>query len=809
MIDKNRLKMLSNYLKIAIRSLLRYKGYASINLLGLGLGLMAGILIMVYVLDELSFDQFHTKRDRVYRVNTVFYAEGDGIEGANDTNGWPVGKILEKDFPEVEAVLYARYSGMHVNHDDKKFLERGFYASQEFFDIFSFKLLKGDPKTALKEPYSVVLTESTAAKLFPGQDAFGKTLIMGDSLNMMITGILQDIPSQSHIQANLFLSFSTYLALVPDFNYDDGWGNINLRNYVLLKEGADFNAFAEKSKNLYMERAGQMLKDWGAKALVVYDPLSEIYLYSKAGNGMGPKGSIQRVYLLAGIAVFVIVLACINFINMATARSVFRAREVGLRKVVGSTRSSLIAQFISEAMLLTFLALLLGVGMVALGLPLFNELLGKTYIVSNLMKAPILIGMVLLLFGITFLAGYYPAWVISGLRPSQVLSGKMQTSQRGVGLRRFLVVFQFFISIALVTGTFVVVDQINYMQNKELGFNKEQVLVVNSVRVNLESQQPKETFRNEIANLAMVNGVSRSLQVPGIHGWSGQIAYPEGKSGDEAVSVEYMGVDENYIDVLGMELIAGRGFSKDHSDELKDGLVLNETAVTVFGWASPEEALGKRIESPSGHPAGKVIGVIRDYHHNGLQQKIAPITLDYSPGYLFSIRYHAENTQELLSTLEQMWTKSFPGYEFQYFFLDDRFEQQYQAEQKLASVLGLFSVITVIVAVIGIVGLVSFLIVAKTKEIGIRKVLGASVLSISRLLSREFIVLVLVAGLIAAPLTWYLASQWLDEFAFRTQLNPVLFVSAVMVALVISLLAVGAQTIKAAMADPVESLRYE
>jgi len=801
--------MLRNYLKIAVRSLLRYKGYAVINLLGLGLGLMAGILIMVYVLDELSFDQFHAKRDRIYRVNTVFYAEGDGIDGANDTNGWPIGKILERDFPEVEAVMYARFSGMHINHDDKKFLERGFYASQEFFDIFSFKLLKGDPKTALKEPYSVVLTESTAAKLFPGQDAFGKTLLMGDSLNMLVTGILQDIPSQSHIQANLFLSFSTYQALVPDFSFDEGWGNINLRNYVLLKEGADFNSFSEKSKNLYTERAGQMLKDWGVKALVTYDALNDIYLYSKTGNGMGPKGSIQRVYLLAGIAAFVILLACINFINMATARSVFRAREVGLRKVVGSTRSSLITQFLSEALLLTSLALILGGAMVVIGLPLFNSLLGKSYVVSSLAQTPILAGIIILLFLITFLAGYYPAWVMSGLRPSQVLSGKMQTSRRGVGLRRFLVVFQFFVSIALVTGTLVVIDQISYMQNKDLGFNKEQVLVVNSVRVNLENQQPKETFRNEIANLAMVSGVSRAQQVPGIHGWSGQIAYPEGKSGSDAVSVEYMGVDESYIDVLGMEIIAGRGFSKDHPDELKDGLVLNETAVTVFGWSSPEDALGKRIESPSGHPAGTVIGVIKDYHHNGLQQEIAPITLDYNPGYLFPIRYNATDTKALLSTLEQMWIKSFPGYEFQYFFLDDRFEQQYQAEQKLARVLALFSIITIIVAVIGIIGLVSFLIVAKTKEIGIRKVLGASVMSISGLLSREFIILVTVAGAIAAPLSWYLASQWLDQFAFRTNLNPILFVGAIFVAVVISLLAVGVQTMKAAMADPVESLRYE
>jgi len=803
--------MLKNYIKIAVRSLLRYKHYAFINLIGLALGLMAGILIMIYVLDELSFDKFHTKGDRIYRVNTVFYADGDGdaIDGANDTNGWPIGKILEKDYPEVEAVLYARYSGMHINQYEKRFLERSFYASQEFFDIFSFELLRGDPKTALKEPYSVVLTESLAAKLFPGQDAFGKTMLMGDSLNMLVTGILKDIPAQSHIQAKMFLSFSTYLALVPDFNYDNGWGNINMRNYVLLKEGADFAAFADKSKNLYMERAGDMLKAWGAKAAVTYDPLSKIYLYSRTGNGMGPKGSIDRIYLLTGIAAFVIVLACINFVNMATARSVFRAKEVGLRKVVGSTRGSLISQFLSEAFLLAFLSLLLGAGLVMVGLPMFNELLGKGYITSDLLQTQIIGGMLLLLLAITLLAGYYPAWVISGLRPAQVLSGKMQTSNRGVGLRRFLVVFQFFISVSLVTGTLVVIDQINFMQNQDLGFIKEKIMVVNSVRVNLDNQQPKATFRNEIANLASVIGVSRAMQVPSINGWPGQIAYPEGKSGDDAVSVEYMGVDEHYLDVLGHELIAGRGFSQEHPDELKNGLVLNEVAVTAFGWSSPEEAIGKVITSPSGYPAGTVIGVIRNYHHEGLQQKISPITLDYHPGYLFAIRYQAADTKSLIASLEEMWKKSFPGYEFNYFFLDDQFEKQYQSEQKLARVLGLFSVITIVVAVIGVIGLVSFLIVSKTKEIGIRKVLGASVLSISGLLSREFMMLVVVAGLVATPVTWYLASLWLNRFAFRTELDLILFVGAIGVAIIISLVSVGIQTIRAAMADPVESLRYE
>jgi putative ABC transport system permease protein len=801
--------MLSNYLKIAFRSLMRFKSYAIINLFGLALGLMSGILIMVYVLDELSFDQFHAKRDRIYRVNTAFFTPGSEPEGANDTNGWPIGKVLEKDYPEVEAVLYARFSGLHINQEEKRFRERSFFASQELFDIFSFELVKGNPKTALKDPYSVVLSESLAAKLFPGLDAFGKTLVMADTLNMLVTGIMKNIPAQSHIQAEMFLSFSTYQTLVPEFNFDKGWGNINMRNYLLLREGTDFESFAAKSKNIYSDRAGEMLKNWGVQSYVLYDALPDIYLRSKTGNGMGPKGSIDRLYLLSGIAFFVIILACINFINLATARSVFRAKEVGLRKVVGSSRSSLIGQFLSESFVLTALALILALSFVGLLLPTFNQLLDKAYEIPVLAQGEILIGLLFLLIGITILAGYYPAWVLSGLRPSQALSGKMQTGQRGAGVRRFLVVLQFFVSVTLVSGTLVVIDQINFMQDQDLGFNREQVLVINSVRINLEDQQPKETFRNQIADLAMVSQVSRTMQVPGTRGWQGQVAYPEGKSGDEAVSVEYMGVDENYIELLDLELIAGRAFSKDHPEELKNGLVLNEAAVTVFGWGTPEEAIGKKITSPSGQPEGTVIGVLRDYHHEGLQQKIGPITLDYNPGYLFAIRYQAADTRLLLSTLEEMWNRSFPGYEFNYFFLDDQFEKQYQAEQRLAKVLGLFSALTVIIAVIGMIGLVSFLVVSKTKEIGVRKVLGASVLSISTLLTKEFVTLVLVAGLLASPFTWFLASGWLDTFAYRTNLSPVLFIAATATSVIIALVAVSVQTIKAAMADPVDSLRYE
>jgi putative ABC transport system permease protein len=355
--------MLTNYMKIAFRSLLKFKGFTFINLFGLALGLTAGILIMVYVLDEFSFDQFHERSARLYRVNTVFQSGNSGGGSANETNGWPIGKILEKDFPEVESVLYTRSASfLTVNHEDKRIRQKMHFASPEFFTMFSFPLVKGNSLTALMNPYSVVISEEMEQKYFPGGDALNKSLIIGDTLNFMITGVMRNIPTNSHLQADMILSFSTYQALEPSFSFDDGWGNINMRNYVLLREGVDMQNFSAKSRNIYMERAGEMLKNWGVTAYVEYEPMDKIYLHSKSGNGMGPLGSIDRVYLLSGIAAFVMLLACINFINLATARSVYRAKEVGLRKVVGSSRSGLIIQFLSESFALTAMALAFGAG---------------------------------------------------------------------------------------------------------------------------------------------------------------------------------------------------------------------------------------------------------------------------------------------------------------------------------------------------------------------------------------------------------------------------------------------------------------
>lgn len=805
--------MLINYFKIAFRSLLKFKGYAAINLFGLALGLTAGVMIMLYVMDELSFDQFHTKIDRVYRVETNFYGNksAPGSGGAMEANGWAIGTVLKKDYPEVESVVYLKSAFfLYVNYEGKRIQERMRFVTPEFFNIFSFPLVEGNPDKALVEPFSVVISEPMAKKYFNGENALNKTLIIGDTLQFLVTGVMK-VPANSHIQQDILMSFSTYTsAFHRDFDFNGGWGNINVQNYVLLKDGVNAESFKNKAASIYTDRAAEMLKDWGVKANVQFNPLSKLYLNSRA-NSLGPLGSMSRLYLLSGIAIFVIVLACINFINLTTARSVYRAKEVGLRKVVGSTRQGLIKQFLSESFVLTIFSTVIAIALIGLLLPMFNQFLSKTYSLTSLLQPSVIAGIVALVLLVSMLSGYYPAMVLSGMRPAEVLKGKMQSSSRGVNLRRSLVVFQFVISVSLVLGTLIVINQLNYMQQQELGFAKDEIFVVPTGRAKSPNPDGFETFKNEIKELAIVDEVSVTNSLPGNPGWSGQIAYPEGKSGDEAISVEYMAIDDRYVETMGLELIAGNSFSKDREAQMNEGLILNETAMSMFGWSSPQEAIGKKITSPSGYPEGEVIGVVKDYHQFGLQQKIGPMAMDYNPrsGNMYAVRYKAANTQQLMTSIEALWKKHFPGYDFNYFFLDQDFERQYQSEQKLAKVFGLFATVTIIIAVIGLLGLVSFMVASRTKEIGVRKVLGADVFSITSLLSKEFLILVVIANLIAFPLAWYFADQWLQSFENREGINPLLFVITLAIAVVVTLITISFQTVKAAMTDPIKSLRYE
>lgn len=801
------MKMLS-YIKVAIRNLRKRKGFALINIFGLALGIAGGIFMLVFVIDELSFDRFHSNRDRIYRVNSLFWDIKTGEEGNNSTNAWPVGKVLEADFPEVEKVVYiANWPQMDLYQDNQRFDHRMLFANKEMLEVFSFGMKKGNPETALQEPYQVVLSEELAEKFFPGKDALNQELMLEDSIPLRVSGVVANVPQNSHIQFDFLVSFATLEALTQ-MQYEDGWGNFNLHNYVLLREGSDAAAFSEKTKNLYMDRMGEMYKSWGNEVQLLFEPLAEVYLKSEGGNGLGNIGSMDRLWLVMGICGFAILLACINFINLSTARSMDRAKEVGLRKVVGSSRSGLIFQFLAEAFVLTLLAFLLALLFANVLMPLFNELLNKNYSLRSLGSIEVIIGLLGLLALVTFLAGYYPAITLSAMQPIKVLRGKFTASASGLQLRRGLVVLQFFISVSLLMGTVVVLDQLDFMQKKNLGFEKDRVLVLNTNRI---EGSKVATLKQELLQLSAVQEVSYSNGVPGRPGWIGQIAYPEGREKENPTSVEYLAVDEDYVKTLGLELIAGRDFDPNRITDLEEGLILNEKAVALFGWSSPEEALGKRIVSPSTTPQGIVIGVVKDYHQLGVQQHIHGIAMDVAPQFSYRVLVKFDPAQSigLLEQIEGKWESLFGKEDFQYFFLHEDFDRLYQSEVRLSKMFNLFATATFLISIVGLLGLVSYMIQTRNKELGIRKILGAGGGQIVALLSKDFIVLVVVAAILAVPTVAYLSGKWLEDFAFQTKLPLGTFALVVMGTVGVTLLLVAVQAIRAYYSNSMQALKSE
>lgn len=801
--------MFKNYLKIAIRNLKKRKGFALINILSLALGLTGGIFMLVYALDEFSFDKFHQNGDRIYRVNTVFIDAKSGNEAYNSTNGWPVGKILESDFPEVENVVYTiTWPRLEVKTDEERFSPRMAYVTESFFDVFSFESLKGTPSSALSQPYQAVITESMESRIFKGQDGLGKEFFLADTIAVKVGAVVKDSPENSHIQFEVLLSQATFERYTGIEDYMGGWGNINMSNYLMLREGTDAEAFKAKAKSVYMDHVGEMMRSWGAEAFLYFEPMKDIYLRSEAGNSLGTLGSIDRVYMVLGICLFTILLACINFINLSTARSVDRFKEVGLRKVVGSSRMALITQFMTEAFVMTVFGLLIAIFLSSTMMPVFNELVNKTYKLDSLLKPEIIFGIFSLLFLISLFAGYYPSLHLSGLQPIKILKGKFNPGSTGLNMRKALVVFQFFISVSLALGTLVVLNQLDFMQEKELGFAKNEILVADASKL---SKNRIESLKNELNNILGIQSVTYSNGIPGRPGWVGQIAYPDGREAENPASVEYLSVDEDYLNTLELDIVAGRFFDPERETDRTDGLVLNEKAVRLFGWESPEEALGQKIVSPSTTPQGTVIGVVKDYHQLGLQQAIHGIAMDWAPDYSYwlSIRFEPGQTTTILENLNQKWINDFTGMDFKYFFLNEDFEWLYQAELRMSKMFRLFAGLTLLISLIGLLGLVSFMIESRSKEMSIRKVLGAGVPQIVYILSREFMVLVILASVLAVPVSLYFGKEWLQNFAYRAPIDLGNFLAVVLMALLVTLTVVGMQALRAAFRNTVNGLRSE
>lgn len=794
--------MIKNYFKTAFRNLWKHKVFSFINLTGLAVGMTACFLIYLYVNFELSYDAFNTKANRIYRVVSDIKTPTETINAGGPS--WAVPPHAKMDFPEIEAsVRVLSGDNVLIRKGTIKFQEENvMWADPDFFKVFDFKMIKGDPKTALKEPFSVVFTESAAKKYFGKENPLGQTLLItGDASPAKVTGIIKDIPENSQVRGDVILSMTT---ITEKYNagLNDQWGNYGSGAYFLLAPNTNAKALEKKFPAFLEKRNGPEMKQLQMYPTIILEPLRDVYLRStRNGN---KSGNINNVYIFASIAVFILLIACINFINLTTARSTERAKEVGIRKVVGALKNQLAKQFIGESIFLCLIAFFLTVGLSALLLPLFNQLSGKTISHGIFEHPQYLLQLFFASIVIGFLAGVYPALVLSSFKSITVLKGRFATGTRGTILRKGLVVAQFTISIALIIGTIIVYTQMRFMRNQDLGFSKDQIIVMDSY-----GDSTKTVFRNSIAGLPSIKSTAMSSSVPG-GGNPAAYSQIENIKGDlQIANLDLYFVDFDYIDQFKIKILAGRAFSRDFQTDTTQSMILNEAAMKMFGYTSPQQAVGKRFKQWGRE--GKIIGIMKDFHFRSLQTGIKPLSMRIEPNgcNLVSAKISASNIPATISAIEQKWKSVMPNRPFSYFFMDEYFDKQYRGEEKFGKLFLNFSILAIFISCLGLLGLASYSTMQRTKEIGIRKVMGASVSNIVNLLSRDFLKLVLISFLIAAPIAWYFMYKWLQEFAYRTSIGWWVFLFAGIAALAVALLTVSFQAIKAAVTNPVNSLRSE
>lgn len=802
--------MYKSYFKIGWRNLIRNKSYAFINLIGLAIGLACCLLISIYIQHELSFDNYHKNLGRIYRVVHFYGDEQTPVNyapAASEFQVWgnaPVGPALEKDFPEIEKVVQfsGRNSALLANGALQFQEDDVFFVDATVFDVFSWKMLAGDPNRALIEPNTMVLTESTARKYFGNVNAVGQMVRVDNAEEFMVTGVIEDVPANSHFSFDVLLSMSSFKAMRPEIF--DWWGYVDFYTYFLLPESHDLRHFKSKIPE-FVQRNVEQEQHYAMDV----EPLKDVYLHSEAKRQPGTRGSLATIYIFAGIAAFILLIACFNFINLATARSLERAKEIGVRKVAGAGQFGLLQQFLIESILIAFAAALIAIALAGVVLPAFNELSGRTFQWKSyeVLRLVALLSPVSLVVGL--FAGFYPALVLSNFNPALVLKGFTKSHARGAGLRKVLVVFQFALSVILIAGTAVVFSQLKFMQERDLGFSREQMLVLD-FNWDTEVQKNIESIKNELRAVPSVSSVSAQRAVPGGHFPQAgtKIIDANGEMLHKALNLYE--VDFDFIGNYELEMAAGRAYSRDFPEDSLHSLVVNEAAAKLYGYASPEEIIGAKFSQWG--KEGTVVGVVKDFNYESLHKGIEPLALRLEPQWSISniaIKLNSANINQSIREIESVWKTLVPHRPLLYSFQDQSFDLQYQSDNKFARVFSAFSGLAIFIACLGLIGLVAYTTEKRTKEIGIRKVLGASVLNISFLVSKDFIKLVVIAILMAIPFTWYMMDRWLEGFEYRISLNWGVFVATGVVAVMIALLTVSYQSIKASVANPIDSLRTE
>jgi putative ABC transport system permease protein len=799
--------MLKNYFTIAWRSLWKNKTFTALNLGALAVSVAACLVIYFWIHNELSYDTSGSNADRVFRVGLVIHANNQPDKPYAGTAG-PLMPTILKDFPEIEKAVRIDQANPLISYNQQHFFaNKFFYADAAFFEVFGYPLVKGDPQTALNNTNTAVITESMAKKIFGTKEPIGQIITMNDTIPLTVSGVAKDLPANNHFNFDIITSMKVLESQLGPNLMGSWWFDV-FHTYILLKNPDNAVALNTKIADIIEKYNARQNKEIGLTGTHFLQPLKSIHLHSDLQDELKPNGSIQSLRILGWIAGFLLLVACINYVNLTTATSFKRAKEIGVKKVAGASFSQLMMQFLSEAILISFIATALALALALTLMPAFNQLAGTQINAGAEISLQFVAGMFVFSILLGIAAGFFPSFYLSRIRPLIIIRKTFLKPGAAFSLRKVLVVFQFSITVALIIATIVAWQQLHYMQSRDLGFNKEQLL--NITLHDRSEREKRELIKKEFTTVAGITDVCALQSTPGGNQIAMNMVRPEDVPKDRMQTMACLFIDFDFTRTYQLKMAAGRSFSAEYGND-SSGYILNEAAVREFGWGKPENAIGKNFFW--GDLEGKIIGVVKDFHFNSLQTTVQPMLMLMQPEWFWynniSVRIPTQNIKTTMQSLEAAWKRAVPNHPFEYSFVDEQFNKLYKTEQQLSSLSVIFSALIIFISCLGLLGLTMVAVSQRTKEIGVRKVLGASVANVTALLSKDFVKLVLIAVIIASPAAWWLMNNWLEDFAYRIHIQWWIFFATGLLAVVIALATISFQAIKAALANPVKSLRTE